>query len=367
MQLGMVGLGRMGANMVRRLMRDGHDRRRLRRERGRGRAAGGRGRGRGRHRSRTSSPKLETPRAAWVMVPAGVRRRRSSSSSAGCMDAGDIDHRRRQHLLPRRHRPGSGAAPRGHPLHRRRHQRRRLRPRARLLPDDRRRATRSVAAPRADLRTLAPGVGDVDRTPGPHRRPDAGGAGLPALRAERRRPLREDGAQRHRVRADGRLRRGAQRPRTRQRRASTAQSTTPRPRRCASPSTTSTTSTSPKVAEVWRRGSVVASWLLDLTAAALLASTRSSRLRRPRVRLGRGALDGPGRDRRGRAGARADRRPVRALQLAGRGRLRRQAAVGHAQGVRRPRQSCGCRIRNDPRGRHRRNEHAPRAFRRRGA
>ena len=25
MQLGMVGLGRMGANMVRRLMRDGHD------------------------------------------------------------------------------------------------------------------------------------------------------------------------------------------------------------------------------------------------------------------------------------------------------------------------------------------------------
>ena len=25
MQLGMIGLGRMGANMVRRLMRDGHD------------------------------------------------------------------------------------------------------------------------------------------------------------------------------------------------------------------------------------------------------------------------------------------------------------------------------------------------------
>ena len=35
MQLGMIGLGRMGANLVRRLMRDGHDVRRLRREQGR--------------------------------------------------------------------------------------------------------------------------------------------------------------------------------------------------------------------------------------------------------------------------------------------------------------------------------------------
>ena len=36
-------------------------------------------------------------------------------------------------------------------------------------------------------------------------------------------------------------------------------------------STTSTTSTSRDIAEVWRRGSVIASWLLDLTAAALVA------------------------------------------------------------------------------------------------
>ena len=34
----------------------------------------------------------------------------------------------------------------------------------------------------------------------------------------------------------------------------------------------STTSTSPRSSEVWRRGSVVASWLLDLTAAALQES-----------------------------------------------------------------------------------------------
>ena len=37
------------------------------------------------------------------------------------------------------------------------------------------------------------------------------------------------------------------------------------------PSTTATTSTSPPITEVWRRGSVVASWLLDLTAEALAA------------------------------------------------------------------------------------------------
>ncbi|HXZ86082.1 MAG TPA: 6-phosphogluconate dehydrogenase (decarboxylating), partial [Myxococcota bacterium] len=33
----------------------------------------------------------------------------------------------------------------------------------------------------------------------------------------------------------------------------------------------------PEVAEVWRRGSVVASWLLDLTAAALAADPELSR------------------------------------------------------------------------------------------
>ena len=44
----------------------------------------------------------------------------------------------------------------------------------------------------------------------------------------------------------------------------------PRPRRCATPSITSTISTCRDIAEVWRRGSVIASWLLDLTASALL-------------------------------------------------------------------------------------------------
>ena len=44
---------------------------------------------------------------------------------------------------------------------------------------------------------------------------------------------------------------------------------TPKRRHCAIPSTISTTSTWRDITEVWRRGSVISSWLLDLTATAL--------------------------------------------------------------------------------------------------
>ncbi len=91
------------------------------------------------------------------------------------------------------------------------------------------------------------------------------------------------------------------------------------------------------VAEVWRRGSVIASWLLDLTAAGLAQGSGAGELRRPRVRFGRRTLDDQSGDRRGGAGARADDCAVRAIRLARRGRLCRQAAVGHAVRVRRPR------------------------------
>ncbi len=91
----------------------------------------------------------------------------------------------------------------------------------------------------------------------------------------------------------------------------------------------------PAITEVWRRGSVVESWLLDLTAAALQESPGARRLRRPRLRLGRGALDGDRRDRGGRAGRRADRRPLLAVLLPRRGAVREQGAVGDAQAVRR--------------------------------
>ena len=66
----------------------------------------------------------------------------------------------------------------------------------------------------------------------------------------------------------------------------------------------------PDIAEVWRRGSVIASWLLDLTATALVADPSLVAIRRAGVGLGRGALDDQGRHRRGRARARLDGRPV---------------------------------------------------------
>ena len=91
----------------------------------------------------------------------------------------------------------------------------------------------------------------------------------------------------------------------------------------------------PDIAEVWRRGSVIASWLLDLTATALRRGSRAGEVRRPRVRLRRGPLDDQGRDRRGRAGAGAHHRAVRALQLARRSGLPEQAALGDALRVRR--------------------------------
>ena len=97
------------------------------------------------------------------------------------------------------------------------------------------------------FRTLAPGLGEAERTPGRSGEPDHGRARLPALRAGGRGPLREDGPQRHRVRADGRLRRGPERPAPREHRQGRAGSTTPRPRRSATRSaTTPTTSTCPR-------------------------------------------------------------------------------------------------------------------------
>ena len=59
----------------------------------------------------------------------------------------------------------------------------------------------------------------------------------------------------------------------------------------------------PDIAEVWRRGSVIASWLLDLTASALVHGSRAVEIRRAGFGLGRRALDDQGRHRRGRAGS----------------------------------------------------------------
>src|SRR5258708_7290289 len=71
MQLGMIGLGRMGANLVRRLMADGHRCVAYDRNQSVVDALVSEG-ATGANSLEDFVSKLEPPRAAWIMVPAGV-------------------------------------------------------------------------------------------------------------------------------------------------------------------------------------------------------------------------------------------------------------------------------------------------------
>ena len=80
MQLGMVGLGRMGSNLVRRLMRDGHrcvvydvSADAVTKLEGEGAT--------GSSSLEDFVATLDKPRAVWLMLPAGVVGRRSTGSS----------------------------------------------------------------------------------------------------------------------------------------------------------------------------------------------------------------------------------------------------------------------------------------------
>ena len=89
MQLGMVGLGRMGANLVRRLMRDGHecvvfD---VNPDVVKGLAAEG---AKGASSLDEFVAMLDKPRAAWVMVPAGEITESSVRDLASRMEADDV-------------------------------------------------------------------------------------------------------------------------------------------------------------------------------------------------------------------------------------------------------------------------------------
>ncbi|MGP0097644.1 MAG: phosphogluconate dehydrogenase (NAD(+)-dependent, decarboxylating) [Terriglobales bacterium] len=258
MQLGMVGLGRMGANMTRRLMRGGHqlvvsD---LSADAVKGLAGEG--------AAASSSlqdlvSKLTAPRAAWVMVPSGDATEKTVQTLLGSMQAGDTiidggnsyfkdDVRRAKlcasqgvHYIDVGTSGGVWGLERGYCM---------------MIGGP------NEAVQRLDpiFKTLAPGLGDIPRTPGRenlagatagtsedgyiHCGPSGAGhfvkmvhngieygimqayaEGFDIFKNATSKDLPED------IRYDLNL---------------------------------------PDIAEVWRRGSVVSSWLLDLTAMALL-------------------------------------------------------------------------------------------------
>lgn len=89
MQIGMVGLGRMGANMARRLMRAGHDCVVFDRNPEAVAQLAGEG-AVGSSSLADLAQKLAPPRAAWIMVPAGDITENTVAELAGHFAAGDV-------------------------------------------------------------------------------------------------------------------------------------------------------------------------------------------------------------------------------------------------------------------------------------
>jgi 6-phosphogluconate dehydrogenase len=274
MQLGMVGLGRMGANMVRRLINKGHRCvvfdmspkavNELVKEKAVGAAS-----------LTELVKKLETPRAIWLMVPAAVVDK-TIADLLPHLDAGDIlidggnsyyvdDIRRAKELAPRKiHYVDVGTSggvwglERGYCM---------------MIGGE----TDVIKRLDPIFATLAPGTGDVPRTLGReggngtaeqgylHCGPNGAGHfvkmvhngieyGIMAAYAEGLGILRDANV--------GKQANGA-----------VDAETTP----LRDPEQYQYDLNLPDIAEVWRRGSVIASWLLDLTAAALLEDPNLSK------------------------------------------------------------------------------------------
>ncbi len=265
MQIGMIGLGRMGANMVRRLLKDGHQcvvfdlspkaEAALVQEGAIGASS-----------FEHLASKLERPRAIWMMVPAAAVDN-TIASLLPYLERGDIlidggnsyyvDDIRRAHELAAKRigyvdagtSGGVWGLERGYCL--------------------------MIGGPEGAVkhldpifRTLAPGAGQIPRTPGREKLGDtaelgylhcgASGAGhfvkmvhngieygVMAAYAEGLNVLRHANAGKERRAADA--------------------ETTP----LRDPNLYQYDFNLQDIAEVWRRGSVIASWLLDLSAAAL--------------------------------------------------------------------------------------------------
>jgi len=268
MQLGMIGLGRMGANMVRRLMKAGHECVVWDRNPDGVRALAADG-ATGAASLEDFVAKLKPPRSAWLMVPAAAVDASVGELAARLqkddtiVDGGNSyyidDIRRQQALRPKGiHYVDVGTSggvwglERGYCM---------------MIGGD------DEAVKRLDpvFRALAPGRGDIPRTPGRekvsgtaeegylHCGPCGAGHfvkmvhngieyGVMAAYAEGMNILKNAnvGKGQHEVDAE----------------------TTP----LRNPEHYQYDLHLPDIAEVWRRGSVIASWLLDLTAIALLKS-----------------------------------------------------------------------------------------------
>ena len=266
MQLGMIGLGRMGANMVRRLQKNGHSCVVFDRSAETVKQLAGEG-ATGANSLDDFIEKLQKPRAIWLMVPAGVVDA-SIKDLVPKLDSGDIlidggnsyyidDIRRAKELQPKGiHYVDVGTSggvwglERGY---------------CQMIGGE------NAVVKHLDpiFRTLAPGRGSIDRTPG---REKAGGTaeegylhcgpngaghfvkmihngieyGLMAAYAEGFNILKHANVGKQRRETDA--------------------ETTP----LREPEHYQYDFNLADVAEVWRRGSVVASWLLDLTAISFL-------------------------------------------------------------------------------------------------
>jgi 6-phosphogluconate dehydrogenase len=269
MELGMVGLGRMGANMTRRLMRDGHDCVVFDVNADAVSALAGEG-ARGASSLQELAGRLSAPRAIWVMVPSGEITERTVEDVAAVLEPGDAivdggnsyyrDDIRRAEALRERGidfldcgtSGGVFGLERGYCL---------------MIGGP----ERAVSRLDPIFASLAPGVEAAERTPGRsgeasaaeqgylHCGPNGAGHfvkmvhngieyGLMAAYAEGLNILSNADA--------GRVEREAD--------AETAP--------LEQPEYYQYEIDVREVAEVWRRGSVVGSWLLDLTAAALQES-----------------------------------------------------------------------------------------------
>lgn len=266
MQIGMIGLGRMGANMVRRLLKGGHDCVVFDRSANTVNDLVQEG-GIGSSSIKEFVAKLSKPRAIWLMVPAAAVDE-TIAKLLSHLEADDIlidggnsyyvdDIRRAKELAPKRiHYVDVGTSggvwglERGYCM---------------MIGGE----NNIVAHLNPIFATLAPGRGNVPRTPGRetldgtaeqgylHCGPNGAGHfvkmvhngieyGLMAAYAEGLSILRSAnvGSERHDVDAE----------------------TTP----LREPEHYQYEFNLRDVAEVWRRGSVIASWLLDLTAASLV-------------------------------------------------------------------------------------------------